>query len=1480
MPLQSLNTYNATLFTPPSPTPYDDRDIDRVLLPGTIALRVSGSNELVGTITSQQAVAFKAALDALDSSAGYRGLPVHFLLAQQRYTLWTNAITFNTANTEYVIDLNQIIDTTATDLAVSGGYIVTSPERADSDHQSQSALPSSDRPVTPGTPDEEDIIVRVTNEEIQREGTLYTVEFAAFNRVTVTSRIRITADGEMLDFGVVYADDATPGTPTTWRAQIADDNYLASIPRVAAQAPVNPPAVSFNGFTRVQLVGNGLVFTRPDGTTATVPLPTASADSVVSLTPEAGGVIAYTTRGGTVNRITVSSSESTDDFVDITQSAASLTFVRRSGTSPLTVTIPLRTNAEIDTRADMRIRDASNRASTAQVGVVELASSAEGVTGLDTERAMTAAATRAHGDNRYALITHTHTPAQVVGLDALLLAKQDNIATARLIPSTLGDAGQVLAVNAGRTGTEFIDIPTGTGGGVLIPSATMTERGIVELASIGEATAGTDDERVITPAVLTAWETSQGARGGTPRLNELRDAANIASNGIVAFPTGETLRDIVPTGAIIFHFSSGSDVPTSNTSLTALRIRPLTIENAGGFERLRVTWTESTQTLQMSGSFVNRVTQVQWTVYTPLGLITAGIFPAHTHTINEVINLQTELNGKQPVLTGGTMGQLLARTTGDGTEWTDPPAAATMSVAGLVEIATLAESRTGTATAVVPSVAGTRAAIDARVPQTRILPSTIGSIGQILTVGPSGSTVEWATPPAAYTLPDATTSDTGGVRIAADLNDLGALDVTLASQVKEGLALKADTTSLPTAIQLVPTLGTAGQVLTVNTGATAAEWVTPMAGGTTFAAADYVKVNPTRADGATDGAAAASGILSVAVGSEATASGSVSLALGRQSSAAGTNSIAIGPESLSGGSSATDTIAIGTGAIASRTHDIAFGTNSRQNGSSSRGFYISATAVSAADRTTGGRFDVADVSEGFILIDPTHIWQKRSGVYAEVGTGFAAADYVKVNPNHGDGRSDGAATASGVLSTAIGPEASATGSSTVAIGRQTQAAANNSTAIGSSAQITEDGGLSTAIGYESRASALSATAIGYLCRVAGQGAVAVGANARAPNQDDVAIGDNSGNGNSTNQGAGIYISATAISDADRTTDGTTPGRFDVAGVIEGFILIDPSHIWQKRSGAYVEIGAGGGTTIADARLVPTPLGTAGQILAVNEAADGTEFVDAPSGGGGGGTSSVNERVVILDTLTAHAGGWQDIALPSGDSVTDYEMFEFVVNTNASLRGGVHPGTKLITRAAIEKGGETNGVAIDSYAENSAWRVRINGGNLQMGVTSYSNRQIEGIPFPSALSGYSIEQVAGYKTITVGSSSGGGGLTATEIITSTQVYSGGNQVIPFPSGMSPSDFTFFEAVFTRTAANHIGTHLISFSYQALLAARTAGEPILSPTLAIGSGGSLITGAFQLTSSGDVTFGIATQSGVTVTISSGAFFWDLAQFRGFS
>ena len=106
------------------------------------------------------------------------------------------------------------------------------------------------------------------------------------------------------------------------------------------------------------------------------------------------------------------------------------------------------------------------QASTEVRGIVELATNNETTTGTDTERAVTPAGARAAGDARYALIGHNH-----------------------------DDRYSLLGHNHN---SDYLPI------GYSPPTATTTQRGIVELATTTEAATGTDTERSITPAGLQA----------------------------------------------------------------------------------------------------------------------------------------------------------------------------------------------------------------------------------------------------------------------------------------------------------------------------------------------------------------------------------------------------------------------------------------------------------------------------------------------------------------------------------------------------------------------------------------------------------------------------------------------------------------------------------------------------------------------------------------------------------------------------------------------------------------------------------------------------------------------------------------------------------------------------------------------------------------------------------------------------------------
>ena len=148
--------------------------------------------------------------------------------------------------------------------------------------------------------------------------------------------------------------------------------------------------------------------------------------------------------------------------------------------------------------------------------------------------------------------------------------------------------------------------------------------------------------------------------------------------------------------------------------------------------------------------------------------------------------------------------------------------------------------------------------------------------------------------------------------------------------------------------------------------------------------------------------ASAAGTFSVAAGRSASAAGASSVAAGPSASAAGASSVAAGPSASAAGdfsvaagrfasAAGASSVAAGRSASAAGDYDIAEGYYSGSTFASSslamRGRYHSATAIPASDLTTGGKFDPAKVADGFVLIDPANIRQKRSGAWAVIGTG-------------------------------------------------------------------------------------------------------------------------------------------------------------------------------------------------------------------------------------------------------------------------------------------------------------------------------------------------------------------------------------------------------------------------------------------------------------------------------------------------------------
>jgi hypothetical protein len=228
------------------------------------------------------------------------------------------------------------------------------------------------------------------------------------------------------------------------------------------------------------------------------------------------------------------------------------------------------------------------------------------------------------------------------------------------------------------------------------------------------------------------------------------------------------------------------------------------------------------------------------------------------------------------------------------------------------------------------------------------------------------------------------------------------------------------------ATNIPASLGTAGQVLTVNAGATAGEWADAAGGG-----ADLYAAN--------ESSPAA------------------------QPSATGTNAIAIGDSTTSSG---TSSVAIGFGADASNTHNIAIGYNSEAStGTYNFAFGSGATAnasyyATAIGQTAGGLGSQAGANGSFAAAGGVTATGNNAiamgSSYASGTTSFAAAISNRTS-SYG---------ATGANSVAIGPFAKATGTEAIALsGGYAQGV--KSISIGSSSHATSTYGC--AVGYDTTA---------------------------------------------------------------------------------------------------------------------------------------------------------------------------------------------------------------------------------------------------------------------------------------------------------------------------------------------------------------------------------------------------------------------------
>lgn len=208
------------------------------------------------------------------------------------------------------------------------------------------------------------------------------------------------------------------------------------------------------------------------------------------------------------------------------------------------------------------------------------------------------------------------------------------------------------------------------------------------------------------------------------------------------------------------------------------------------------------------------------------------------------------------------------------------------------------------------------------------------------------------------------------------------------------------------ATNIPSSLGTAGQVLTVNAGGTAGEWADAAGGADLYAANPVSATNPT-----------AGGNNAVAVGSGATTNATNAIGIGNSANAAGNQSVAIGTSANSGQQGGT---AVGWNANANTNDGTALGRDSVAFAASSTAFHNSRAAgtdaLAACIDANGSSYGVTQNSTNAIAM----------GYQAVAGRQHSVALGYKANTSGNGSRSFGGfglgvgTTASGEGSTAFG----------------------------------------------------------------------------------------------------------------------------------------------------------------------------------------------------------------------------------------------------------------------------------------------------------------------------------------------------------------------------------------------------------------------------------------------------------------------------
>ena len=417
--------------------------------------------------------------------------------------------------------------------------------------------------------------------------------------------------------------------------------------------------------------------------------------------------------------------------------------------------------------------------------------------------------------------------------------------------TTIGSAGQVLAVNSNATGLEWTNPETGTGSGtvtsvamqsanngITVSGGPITDDGTFTITlnqsniqlnnlsgTLSVASGGTGITSLGTAGqVLTVNSGATGLQWSTPAVQSVQAGSNKTS---VTTSSGIVTVDVVPANISLTALGGVLGASQGGTGLDSIGEagQILTVDSEG----TGLQW--STPSAGNSGT----VTSVAASS-SDNSITVSGSPVTTTGTIGLVVN-QSVLNvgnmtGTLGIANGGTgltaigsANQVLAvNGAGSGLTWVTPTDGGTVTSVAL--------SSASDAISVSGSPVTTSGTLEvtfnpANIDLTTLTGGTLGTTGQVLSVTGSG-TVGWTTPEDGGTVTSVgLTSANNAISVSGSpVTTSGTLEVTFnpANVTLSSLGGSLGTAQGGTGLTAI---GTAGQVLAVNSGATGLTWSTP-----------------------------------------------------------------------------------------------------------------------------------------------------------------------------------------------------------------------------------------------------------------------------------------------------------------------------------------------------------------------------------------------------------------------------------------------------------------------------------------------------------------------------------------------------------------------------------------------------------------------------------------------------------------------------